>query len=147
MFEGRKINELLSFIAKLMSDDLPPRRFEKQFYHYKGKKWRVKDLYLAASSIEPYYVPVEELGEKTWKAFEQKTRKEVARHVKLILAADIESPILLSSEGRVMDGNHRIAKAVLMGEKHILAKRFSIDPAPYGENPMPESLRPRLRDY
>jgi hypothetical protein len=37
-------------------------------------------------------------------------------HVRLIEAADLSFAIILSSDGRVMDGIHRVAKAVLLGE-------------------------------
>lgn len=48
----------------------------------------------------------------------------------MISEADLEFPIILSSEGRVMDGMHRVLKALLNGLKSIEAVRFDRDPAP-----------------
>ena len=43
---------------------------------------------------------------------------------------DLGFPIQLSSDGRVMDGMHRVAKAVLAGHDTIEAVRFVDDPEP-----------------
>jgi hypothetical protein len=51
-------------------------------------------------------------------------------HARLIEEADLSYPIILSSGGDVMDGRHRIAKAALKNEPHILAVRFAEDPEP-----------------
>jgi hypothetical protein len=60
--------------------------------------------------------------------------------------ADDRYPIILSSNGRIMDGMHRVLKALMLGESHIRAVRFLTDPEPdfvgvdpdelpYGEEP------------
>jgi hypothetical protein len=63
-----------------------------------------------------------------------KTRKpsprEVARHARLIYEADLAYPIILSAQGLVMDGIHRIAKAWLLGLPTIEAVQFVEDPEP-----------------
>ena len=38
--------------------------------------------------------------------------------------------ILLDSAGRVMDGMHRVGKALMLGHSHVAARRFAADPAP-----------------
>jgi hypothetical protein len=38
--------------------------------------------------------------------------------------------VILSSDGRVMDGMHRIAKAAMEGAESISAKKLVIDPEP-----------------
>src|SRR5689334_21259314 len=43
------------------------------------------------------------------------TWRDVINHVALIEAADLSYPIILSADGSVMDGMHRVAKAVLLG--------------------------------
>jgi len=43
---------------------------------------------------------------------------------------DLAFPVILSSDGRVMDGMHRICKALLLGFDHIEAVRFKQDPQP-----------------
>lgn len=56
--------------------------------------------------------------------------RTVADHARLMDAADLSYPILLCAEGRVMDGMHRVAKALVEGRNSILAKQFSATPEP-----------------
>jgi hypothetical protein len=58
------------------------------------------------------------------------TCRSVAEHAKLINEADLDFPIILSSDGGVMDGMHRVAKAAMEGCATILAKKFPQDPEP-----------------
>ena len=52
----------------------------------------------------------------------------IVEHIQLIDAADLCFPIILCSEGRVMDGIHRVREALLAGRATIDAARFSTDP-------------------
>ncbi|WP_370689160.1 hypothetical protein [Aeromonas sp. SG16] len=68
------------------------------------------------------------------------TVRSVVEHCQLIMAADLAYPIILDSAGRVMDGMHRIGKALLLGHSHIDAVRFVVDPAPDYQDCDPDSL-------
>jgi len=74
------------------------------------------------------------------------TVREVAAHARRIASADLTHPVLLSSRGFLFDGLHRVARASMEGRKHILAKRFIIDPDPDREGPLPEWLSTLCRD-
>lgn len=73
-----------------------------------------------------------ELDEDHWyfHTSERPTPRSIIEHVQLILGSDISHPIILDSGGRVMDGMHRICKAVLEGVTQIPAVQFVQDPAP-----------------
>jgi hypothetical protein len=73
-----------------------------------------------------------ELEEVYWfdDDLEHPTCRKVLMHMRLIQEADLRYPILLSSDGRVMDGMHRVAKAVLEQREEIDAIRFEHDPEP-----------------
>jgi hypothetical protein len=58
------------------------------------------------------------------------TCREVVDHARLMQECDLAHPIILSSDGRVMDGMHRICKALLQGRTEIEAVRFEHDPEP-----------------
>ena len=58
------------------------------------------------------------------------TCRNIAEHALLINAADLSFPIILSSDGRVMDGMHRVAKAAMEGRTSLSAKQFAQDPEP-----------------
>jgi hypothetical protein len=51
-------------------------------------------------------------------------------HVRLMDEADLSYPIILSASGAVMDGMHRIAKALRLGRSLIEAVQFDVDPEP-----------------
>ena len=61
--------------------------------------------------------------------------RAIAAHAKRIYEADLSHPIILSAEGFLMDGGHRLAKAWLLDLKEIQAVQFEI-------NPEPDELRP-----
>jgi len=69
-----------------------------------------------------------ELDEPFWFGEEPATCRAVALHAKLIQEADLAYPIILSASGRVMDGMHRVCKALLEGQPTVDAVQFTIDP-------------------
>ena len=96
--------------------------------------WITEKLWRAAEGLPVIRVPLSAIAE-----FEQDcwfgerhapTCKAVAEHARRIQAADLSYPVILSSDGRLMDGGHRIAKAWLLGESDIAAVRFAVDPEP-----------------
>ena len=75
---------------------------------------------------------IKELDENFW--FQQDhdvpTCRAIADHARLIQVTDLQYPIILSSNGRVMDGMHRVAKAYLINQKTIKVVQFEEDPKP-----------------
>ena len=70
---------------------------------------------------------VREIDENYWYQNENTipTCRSLVDHMKLVNETDLDHPIILSKDGRVMDGMHRIAKALLLGHKEIKAGRRS----------------------
>jgi hypothetical protein len=60
--------------------------------------------------------------------------------MRLVRDVDPAHPVILGSDGRVMDGMHRIARAVLEGRTTIRAVRFPADPEPDVRNCHPGDL-------
>ena len=58
------------------------------------------------------------------------TWRELLGHIKLINDADLSFPIILSANGELMDGRHRVVKAALEGSDGIEAVQFESDPDP-----------------
>ena len=50
--------------------------------------------------------------------------EDIAEHAKKIFEADISYPIILCPEGRVMDGMHRVCKALIEKQEYIKAVRL-----------------------
>lgn len=74
---------------------------------------------------------IRELDESFWaNEGARMTCRQVVGHVRLMEESDLSFPIILSSDGRVMDGMHRVCKALLLGREAIEAVRFESDPKP-----------------
>ncbi|MEQ8816692.1 MAG: hypothetical protein RLO51_13260 [Thalassobaculum sp.] len=58
------------------------------------------------------------------------TPRSIAAHMALVEQIDLAHPILLCADGRLMDGMHRIVKALLENRTHVPAVRFLITPEP-----------------
>lgn len=117
----------------------------KQYHFRPGAKglrvWDVDRLVARAKYLQPQLVPVtaiRELDETYWG--ESMTPRQVAEHARLIAEADLGYPVILSSDGRIMDGLHRVLKALMRGETQILAVRFPVDPNPDFEGVNPDDL-------
>ncbi len=80
--------------------------------------------------LEVPLVAIAELDEPFWGDGGPLTCREVAEHTQLIAETDLRHPIILSADGRVMDGMHRVCKALLEGRATIRAVRFAADPPP-----------------
>lgn len=68
------------------------------------------------------------------------TCRSILHHARLIKQADLKWPILLCPEGRVMDGMHRVLKALDLGHTHIAAHRLAQLPSPDFVDPDPRDL-------
>jgi len=54
----------------------------------------------------------------------------VIEHAQRIMDADLTYPIILGADGKLMDGAHRVAKALITGQSTVGARRFKMEPAP-----------------
>ena len=124
----------------------PDAKHMRTQYHFRPgatglRAWDVDRLVALAKHLQPQLVPgtaIRELDEPYWG--ESITPRHVAEHARLIAEADLLYPVILSSDGRVMDGLHRVLKALMRGETHILAVRFAVDPNPDFEGVDPDDL-------
>ena|SRR5688572_24729881 len=73
---------------------------------------------------------IHELDECFWFSDEIATCRAVALHAKLMQETDLAYPIILSASGRVMDGMHRVCKALLESRSTVDAVQFTQDPEP-----------------
>ena len=68
------------------------------------------------------------------------TVRAVVEHARLILGADLSFPAILGPDGQVMDGMHRIARAMLEGRTEVSAVRFPALPEPDYRDRQPTDL-------
>ena len=65
---------------------------------------------------------------------ESRTARDIAEHVKRVKETSLEYPILLDPDGFIMDGWHRVVKALSEGVETIKAVRFEVLPPSDGKN-------------
>ena len=70
----------------------------------------------------------------------QPTPLSIVEHAQLIRDCDLTYPIILDASGRVMDGMHRICKAIMEKRPTIKAVQFKDDPEPCYKNCNPDEL-------
>lgn len=62
--------------------------------------------------------------------YEKIRLRDMVMHMKAVLAVDKSKPIILDEDGELMDGRHRIMRAMLDGDATIKAVRFDKNPDP-----------------
>ena len=121
----------------------------KQYYLQPSKNgyyaWDVGRLISLSKDFdvkEVHLDEIKELDENYWYGGESDvaTCRSIVDHFRLICDADFLYPIILSSEGRVMDGMHRVAKALFSGKEKINAVQFAETPRPDYEDLCPDEL-------
>jgi hypothetical protein len=68
------------------------------------------------------------------------TVRILVSHMKLVEKVDLSYPIILGADGRVMDGMHRVAKALLEECATVSAVRFKVQPEPDFRDVQPADL-------
>jgi len=95
--------------------------------------WYTERLWRLAEKLPPFEISicgVPELDQNCWFDGSEPTLRRVAEHCARINDADLSKPIILNADGSLMDGGHRLCKALLEGRQTILAVRFDVMPTP-----------------
>lgn len=69
------------------------------------------------------------------------TIRQIAEHLRYVRDVDTSYPILLGHDGRLMDGMHRVVRALIDGRETIAARRFPGPISPDHRNCHPSDLR------
>lgn len=109
------------------------------------KAWDVDRLVESTRDHPVILVKLEdiaELDENFWYngAKDVPTVRSLVEHFQMVRETELEYPIILSEKGRVMDGMHRVAKALMLGHAEIRAVQFSVDPPPDYTDVYPDDL-------
>lgn len=108
-------------------------------YHFRPSSrgllaWDVRRLIELSAGLPIRTVSIKtiaELDEAHWYSTgEAPTCRSLVEHFKLVRECDLSFPIILDQSGRVMDGMHRVCKAILEERSEVLAVQFVTDPDP-----------------
>ena len=75
------------------------------------------------------------------------TVRSIVDHMRLVNQVDTSYPIILGSNGCVMDGMHRVVRALLEGHRTMRAVQFEVDPEPDHRNRRPKSVAVLARSH
>jgi hypothetical protein len=91
-------------------------------------EWSVLRLIGLSKDLPVMEIPLDHLN--IYNTYERLTLREMVMHMKAVNDADLDHPIILDHDGDIMDGRHRIMKAILLGLPTIKAVRFDENPSP-----------------
>jgi len=89
--------------------------------------WSVPRLIELSKNLTVMEIPIDHLN--VCNRYENLRLRDMVSHMKAVQNADLSYPIILDEDGEIMDGRHRIMKAILGGEKTIKAVRFDTNPS------------------
>jgi hypothetical protein len=101
---------------------------EQQMATLGRHSWSVARLIQLSKDLPVMTIPLDALCINY--PYEKLRMREMVMHMKAVNAANLKYPIILDEDGEIMDGCHRIMKALLLGKKTIKAVRFDTNPEP-----------------
>ena len=107
----------------IVNIELPMHLDGDGHFEYQGKEWNNSTLYTASSGLEQFDYPLcaLDMSNKPWG---MTNFMWILYHIERINNANLDYPIILTPEGIICDGWHRIAKAVLNKDTTIKAVRL-----------------------
>ena len=99
----------------------------------RNDKWSVARLIDLSKDLPVFDAPVAALCTDYTLASDPNDLCDFAAHMQKVLDADLDYPIILGPNGVIVDGRHRLTKALLNGERYIKAVRFDEMPPVDGE--------------
>jgi len=90
--------------------------------------WSVSRLFELSKELPVMEIPVDHLN--VYYQYDRLTLRDMVTHMMAVNDADMNMPIILDEDGELMDGRHRIMKALLIGLETVKAVRFDQNPPP-----------------
>lgn len=104
-------------------------KLSENTYQHGDKVWVVANLIEHAKSLDPFDLPLAAVhaGTEVWTPVS--SAYGLAQQMRRVLDVNPDYPVILDEEGFIMDGWHRIARALVDGKATIKAVRFPQTPA------------------
>ena len=83
---------------------------------------------------------IRELDQAVFGEDEPPTWRSFAAHLRLVEETELAYPIIRAADGAVMDGMHRVIKALVQGRETVDSVQFAADPAPDYVGRRPDEL-------
>lgn len=120
----------------------------KQYHFWPGEQgfdaWDVDRLIELSRDLPEYEIPLDAIADVDtdywFNGTDTPTVRRMVEHMQWVRDVDTSYPIILGADGRVMDGMHRIVRALLDGRSTISAVQFPVSPEPDFRNCSPRHL-------
>lgn len=90
--------------------------------------WAVTRLIQLSKDFPILYIPLDHLN--VYCLYNELSLRDMVSHMQAALSSDLNFPIILDEDGDILDGRHRIMKALLENKQTIKAVRFDENPTP-----------------
>ena len=101
---------------------------DEQMCNLGRHSWSVPRLFELARELPVMEIPLNHMN--VYDFYEKLTLRDMVMHINAVNDADLDKPIILDEDGELMDGRHRLMKAMLLGCETIKAVRFDENPSP-----------------
>lgn len=110
-------------------------RFEESGYGNDDERWSAELLYESAKrqGCKEFKLPLAHI-DIAWPRFKGDRIYDMAYYHKRILDADTSIPIIMGPLGGILDGAHRIVKALVNGDQWIPCFKLRYMPEPDGKD-------------
>lgn len=106
--------------------------FSDSVFHDDGDEWNAPTIYKAVEDqkLKPFKFPMKCMNLCQNRFRNTNNISDMAHHVSRCENVDMDIPIVLCPDGEILDGYHRIVRAVINGDENIMAYRLEKMPRP-----------------
>ena len=105
-------------------------KFQNCFIDEDGNVWKTKSLIEHSKDIPVRIFNLWDISLDEVLRWQLTTVHDYCVHYTRVKNADLTVPIILRDDGYVMDGWHRVIKAMVTGVKELPCRRFKVNPPP-----------------
>jgi len=105
-------------------------KFMNCFIDEKGGIWKATSLYKAAKDLPIFQFDITGVNVEEVLRWKLVNLRDYLNHYQRVAQANLSKPLILRSDGYIMNGWHRVIKALFENKKYLPAQKFSVDPEP-----------------
>jgi len=91
-----------------------------------SKRYNVHECIAKAKDLEVVELEIDKMN-IAYPCPNSNSIRSFVEHMKSVMDANLDYPIILNEDGCIIDGRHRLCKAIYLGEKTIKSVRFNSD--------------------
>ncbi|MBW8001687.1 MAG: hypothetical protein FVQ80_06655 [Planctomycetes bacterium] len=105
-------------------------KFKDCFVGEDGNVWRASSLIKASKDFVVFSFDVSSVDQSEILRWKLVNLHDYLNHSRRVYDANLTTPIILRSDGYIMNGWHRVIKALYLKVKYLPAKQFKVDLEP-----------------